>query len=79
MFSFSSGDLYPESEREKGDEPEWVASEKKQFAEFRDKNKDGKMDKAEVADWILPPDMDHVTSEAKHLMVEADDNKVLKL
>lgn len=68
--------MYPESEREKGEEPEWVVSEKKQFKEFRDKNADGKMDKKEVADWILPPDFDHVSSEAQHLLKESDENQV---
>ena len=71
-----SGDLYPESERENGEEPEWVANEKKQFKEFRDQNGDGKMDKEEVKNWILPEDYDHVASEAKHLMSESDEDKV---
>ena len=70
-----SGDLYPESERE-GGEPEWVTNEKKQFTEFRDKNGDGKMDKDEIKDWILPEDYDHVASEAKHLLMESDVDKV---
>jgi len=73
------GDLYPESDREKGNEPEWVTNEKKQFKEFRDKNGDGKMDKAEVSDWIIPEDYDHVSSEAKHLLSESDEDKDGKL
>jgi len=73
------GDLYPESEREKGEEPEWVTNEKKQFKEFRDKNGDGKMDKEEVKDWILPEDYDHIASEAKHLLMESDIDKDHKL
>ncbi|XP_057290382.1 calumenin-like [Hydractinia symbiolongicarpus] len=68
------GDLWPEEDRD-GEEPEWVKTEKEQFANFRDKNKDGKMDKQEVADWILPPDYDHVSSEAKHLIMESDTDK----
>jgi hypothetical protein len=40
------GDLYPDSEKkEGGEEPDWVRTERKQFDEVRDKNKDGKMDK----------------------------------
>lgn len=69
------GDLYPESDRQDGKEPEWVTNEIKQFKEFRDKNGDGKMDKDEVKDWILPTDYDHVSSEAKHLISESDTNK----
>ena len=41
-----SGDLYPENEKDKdAEEPEWVKSEREHFTEFRDKNKDGKMDR----------------------------------
>jgi Ca2+-binding EF-hand superfamily protein len=68
------GDLWPEEDRAKGDEPDWVKTEREQFTEYRDKNKDGKMDPEEVKDWILPPDYDHVTSEAKHLVSESDTN-----
>ena len=40
------GDLYPESEKEKdAEEPEWVKTEREHFHDFRDKNKDGKMDR----------------------------------
>lgn len=74
MISFP-GDLWPEEDRE-GEEPEWVKTERVQFTDYRDKNKDGRMDKSEVADWILPPDYDHITSEVKHLVAEADENKV---
>jgi len=68
------GDLWPEEDRAKEDEPEWVKTEREQFAENRDKNKDGKMDADEVKDWILPPEDDHVISEAKHLIKESDSN-----
>ena len=34
------------------------------------------MDPEEVKDWILPPDYDHVSSEAKHLVSESDTNGV---
>lgn len=57
-------------------EPEWVKTEREQFTEFRDKNKDGKMDKEETRDWILPSDYDHAEAEAKHLVYESDADKV---
>lgn len=72
------GDLWPEEDRD-GEEPEWVKTEKEQFSLFRDVNKDGKMDKDEVANWILPPDYDHVSSEASHLISESDKDKDGKL
>ncbi|XP_015243229.1 PREDICTED: calumenin isoform X2 [Cyprinodon variegatus] len=61
------------------EEPEWVATERQQFYEFRDKNKDGKMDREETLDWILPADYDHAVAEAKHLLYESDTNKDGKL
>lgn len=57
-------------------EPEWVKTEREQFTEFRDKNKDGRMDKEETKDWILPSDYDHAEAEAKHLLYESDTDKV---
>jgi calumenin len=56
--------------------PDWVLREKEQFHTYRDKNKDGFMDREEIRDWILPPDYDHSEAEAKHLIYEADSNKV---
>ncbi|XP_028823287.1 calumenin-B [Denticeps clupeoides] len=64
------GDMY----NKEGDpaEPEWVQTEREQFTEFRDKNKDGRMDQQETRDWILPSDYDHAEAEAKHLLYESD-------
>ena len=58
------------------DEPEWVKTEREQFAEFRDKNHDGRMDPTETRDWILPSDYDHAEAEARHLLYESDRDKV---
>ncbi|KAK9975862.1 hypothetical protein ABG768_021093 [Culter alburnus] len=71
------GDMY--NHEDEMDEPEWVSTEREQFSEFRDKNKDGKMDKEETMDWILPADYDHAEAEAKHLVYESDTNKDGKL
>lgn len=73
-FVWISGDMY--NHEDEMDEPEWVSTEREQFSEFRDKNKDGKMDKEETMDWILPADYDHAEAEAKHLVYESDTNKV---
>ena len=63
---------------EKGEEePDWVKTERIQFTEHRDLNKDGKLDPAEVGQWILPSDQNHVTTETNHLMEQTDMNKVL--
>ncbi|XP_033646247.1 calumenin-A-like isoform X2 [Asterias rubens] len=72
------GDMYKEN-NEGADEPEWVKTEREQFSQFRDKNKDGFMDLQEVGEWILPTDYDHMEAEAKHLIYESDKNKDKKL
>ncbi|XP_070550398.1 calumenin-B-like isoform X2 [Ptychodera flava] len=72
------GDLYPEGEDD-GEPPEWVKTEREQFSRFRDQDQDGKMNKREVQDWILPQDYDHAAAEAKHLMYESDEDKDDKL
>lgn len=53
-----------------------MKTEREQFNSFRDKNKDGKMDRSEVMEWIIPPDYDHSEAEAKHLMHESDADRV---
>jgi len=71
------GDMYhPEPGQEV---PEWVEHEKEQFKEYRDKDKDLKLNAEEVKDWIIPPDYDHTDAETKHLIFEADANKDGKL
>lgn len=55
MFAFASllwcefifkGDLWPEGDREAGkEEPDYIKTEREQFGNFRDLNKDGKMDR----------------------------------
>jgi len=67
------------SQEEDGDEPDWIKTEREQFENIRDKNKDGKMDEAEVEDWILPPDYDHTEAEAKHLINQSDSDQDGKL
>ncbi|RWS30199.1 calumenin-like protein [Leptotrombidium deliense] len=61
------------------DVPDWVIREKEQFTNYRDKNKDGFMDKSEIREWIIPPDYDHSEAEAKHLIHESDTDRDEKL
>lgn len=69
-------DLWPESERkENPQEPSWVQSEKDQFRDYRDKDKDGKLNKEELGAWVIPQDYDHIEAEAAHLIFEADTDK----
>ncbi|XP_078511417.1 reticulocalbin-3 isoform X2 [Lissotriton helveticus] len=71
------GDMYSTESDEP--EPDWVKSERQQFSDFRDLNKDGKMDHSEISHWIMPPDYDHPDVEAKHLIYESDKDKDGKL
>ena len=63
-------------ESEDQEEPDWVQSEKEQFQQHRDKDGNGKLDRKELGEWVIPEDFDHAEAEAKHLIYEADTNKV---
>nr|XP_046163345.1 reticulocalbin-3 isoform X1 [Oncorhynchus gorbuscha] len=67
------GDMFTPENGES--EPDWVLTEKKHFTEIRDTNKDGFLDNHEVAQWILPGEIDHTDNEAKHLIHETDTDK----
>ncbi|XP_039681869.1 reticulocalbin-3 isoform X2 [Perca fluviatilis] len=71
------GDMFTPEDGES--EPDWVHTERKHFSEFRDTNKDGYLDAAEVANWVLPGEVDHADNEAKHLIHETDTNKDQKI
>ncbi|XP_034751023.1 reticulocalbin-3 [Etheostoma cragini] len=71
------GDMFNPEDGER--EPDWVTTERKHFSEFRDANKDGYLDAAEVADWVLPGEVDHADNEAKHLIHETDTDKDQKI
>lgn len=74
-------DLWPAYHQESAgkEEPDWVGREKKHFKEYRDKDKDGVLNKEELGSWIMPDGYDHVEAEAKHLIYEADIDKDKKL
>ena len=69
------GDFYDEEDGST-EEPEWVADEKDNFNNVLDKNGDGRLDNAEVGQWVLPRDLEYVADEAKHLLSSADENQV---
>lgn len=68
-------DLYSAEPGE--EEPAWVQTEREQFRDFRDLNKDGQLDGSEVGHWVLPPAQDQPLVEANHLLHESDTDKVL--
>lgn len=47
---------------------EWLEQEKSSFINKKDKNKDGYLDRAELAEWVIPQDMLAHEDEAKHLI-----------
>ena len=68
---------YTADHPDKNGPPAWIESEKKQFKELRDKNGDGRLDRAEILDWIIPDDSNSANEEeAKHLLTESDANGV---
>ena len=58
------------------EEPEWMKDERDEFHNERDKNSDGKLDRDEIRDWIIPDDDNYVKEETQHLLKESDGNKV---
>lgn len=76
FFCYFTADMF--AHEDGGPEPDWVRTERDQFSDFRDLNKDGKMDLEEIRHWILPQDYDHAQAEARHLVYESDTDKVSK-
>lgn len=56
--------------------PDMLITEVEIFKTIRDKNGDLVLDREELASWVMPPEYDHTLNEAKHLIYEADENKV---
>ena len=54
----------------------WMKDELKKFNEERDTNKDGRMDADEIKAWVIPDFNGSIVEEVKHLMKEADHDKV---
>lgn len=59
---------------EEPEEPKWLQIEYQHFRTIRDINRDGKLDEAEVKNWLMPIEYDHIEAEAQHLIDEADQN-----
>ncbi|EDO47673.1 predicted protein, partial [Nematostella vectensis] len=61
---------------EKGteEEKEMIARRRQEFLEHRDTNKDGRLDRRELKDYLFPA-YDHVGAEAQHLINEVDKNE----
>ena len=73
-------DIWPQYERkDEEEEPDWLVMEREHFQSQRDKNKDGRLSKEELRQWILPDDYDHAKAEAAHLIHESDVNSVSHL
>ena len=54
--------------------PAWVVRQRKEFHEKFDKNKDGKMDREEARQWVLPDNIHDTHDETAHLMDGTDEN-----
>lgn len=71
-------DIRPSYEQS-GQSEDWVERERKHFLEQRDKDKDGRLNRDELRQWMAPEGYDPVEQEANHLIYEADTNKDKKL
>lgn len=72
----SPADITPFYEQSGQSQSEWVERERKHFLEQRDKDKDGRLSRDELRQWMVPEGYDPVEAEANHLLHEADVNKV---
>lgn len=68
--SFNPDDL-PEK-----DLPDWVADEKANFDHNLDLNQNGRLERSEVRQWMVPDEATLFNIEAHHLFYNADTNKV---
>lgn len=59
------------------DEKDQIAN-RENFEEY-DKDKDGKLDRKEMAEWVVPSNDESATDEAGHLIEETDTNDDGKL
>ncbi|KAL3320352.1 calcineurin inhibitor [Cichlidogyrus casuarinus] len=55
--------------------PDWAEKEAINFDTWRDKNHDGKMDREEIAQWVMPEKYDPHMAETHHLFYHADESK----
>lgn len=53
-----------------------VAEEEKDFHELLDKDGDGRLNREEASEWVIPTDYDHSIEESRHLFGEADLDRV---
>ncbi|KAI0983926.1 hypothetical protein GJ496_001465 [Pomphorhynchus laevis] len=73
-------DIWAKYAKENDSEPEWVGEERINFKEYRDIDKDGKLDLQELASMLNPPNnYDALEMEADHLIRNSDNNKDGKL
>lgn len=56
--------------------PEWIEEDRAEFLNDLDLNGDEELDHDEIYNWIVPDAVEHQTSEAMHLLQEADVDKV---
>jgi len=54
----------------------WTPEDEEEFNTELDKDGDGKLNRNEIYDWLVPKDFDHIVDESNHLFDEADEDKV---
>ena len=77
---FTAEDRWPKRDRpSSGEEPDWIKDDKEQFRTHRDKDHDGRLSREELASWLSPTEYDPAMAEARHLIHQADSDKVGEL
>lgn len=66
--------LYSVSDETERDDPAWKSTHEGHFKEYLDKNHDGKLDREELTDWLIPSYNKH-EAEAYRLITTADEDK----
>lgn len=69
-------DMWDNTETNQTAEPDWIQTERENFAAYRDLDHDGKLSRKEVEQWLIPTDYDNIQAETAHLFYEADQDQV---
>lgn len=73
-------DLANENDEDDDDDEErgWSPEDEDEFRKQMDKDGDGKLNREEIYQWLVPEDFDHIVDESNHLFSEADDDNVCR-
>lgn len=74
LGEFMDENDFDDDDDEDDDDDDWIEQEKRTFAEEKDKNGDGYLDRDELEAWIVPSEVNYSQEEAEHLVKKSDSN-----